>query len=197
MADGFEVFYPRLLLLIDVWLLVFILQKDVLLQVYLLTVALWYRTSHLIKHLVSIVMSLIVSFVLFLTIRRIFTIGFVSQVDLISKLDAAVGRVFLNPWCFRLQLHRNLAFRSNEGPLDDCSVYTRYHVWWLDERKAKAWPQVDGRGAVCQRSFNKSKWAAQSLLLGEHSQEHVFLPFLKLHAVFFVVFESPFHVFRN
>lgn len=35
------------------------------------------------------------------------------------------------------------------------------------------------------------------MLLGEHSQEHVFLAFLKLHAVLLVVFESPFHVFRN
>lgn len=74
MAVGFEFFYPGLLLLIDVGLLGFFLDEDVLLQVYFLAVAPGHLAIYVIKHLLSMVLSLVVTSVLFLAIRRFFTI---------------------------------------------------------------------------------------------------------------------------
>ena len=139
MTNDFRVFKSGLLFFVDVGLLVFFLQEDILLQVYFLTVAPRHQPGHLIKHLISMILSWVLTFILFFAVRCVFTIRIVSQVNLISELDAAVGRVLLNPWCFRLQLHRNLAFRGDECLLDNCSVHTGYHVGWLDEGKAEAW----------------------------------------------------------
>ena len=125
-------------------------------------------------------MSLLALLVFFFVVRSRLSV-IVGVQDVLCELDAKLA--FLDPGCLWLQLHRRLLeleLLQHKG-----LVHARDHVRRLDERETERRLQVNlgtSAGLVTRERRRETinariyvlEEAAQSLLLREHSQVHIF-----------------------